>query len=132
MAHPQRQQRDDESSDLGAMRRADWSSSPIPPSWRKGGGSNQGIGRCFPSVEPALHSRVRSLPKHTRSNQEQHESDRDDEDDEGDGSDNQDDDVCTELKALTQCQLVAPQPRRAISPELIFSSAAERYAIPTC
>lgn len=120
------------SMDVSAHQRGDWAASPIPPLWTQGQAK-----RGVPSVDPAAHSRVRALPvdrwRYVVSDNQEHERagdhicDKEEADSDGDNN-QEDEDICTELKALPSLQLVAPEPRRVVSPELIFSSAAERYA----
>lgn len=111
------------------QQRDDWAASPIPPLWSHDSTVKRGV----PSVDPGAHSRVRALPQ-TRcfaGDNQEHEriggSVCENEDQLDVDGDNQEDDMCTELKALPPFSLVAPEPRRVVSPELIFSSAAERY-----
>lgn len=116
--------------DQQQRQRDEWAASPIPPLW----GPDQ-VKRGVPSVDPAAHSRVRALPQthNFAGNNQDHERigereryDKQEEADDGDGGSNQEDDVRPELKALPLFSLVTPEPRRVVSPELIFSSAAER------
>ncbi|GLD96306.1 hypothetical protein PINS_up004989 [Pythium insidiosum] len=98
--------------------------SPIPPSWRIGGHVPR-FGE--PSVEP--QTRVRALPKFpsllSRDDFEAKPANGGDaimSDDPIAGVEDEDDDV----PAMTaQFAVVTPQPRRVVSPELIFQSAAE-------
>ncbi|KAF1331537.1 hypothetical protein FI667_g4245, partial [Globisporangium splendens] len=128
MDHAHQQQTDGATITGGAGRRANWSSSPIPPFvWGA------------PSVEPVHEACVRVLAPRTppssssssassspdTSNQEGDEYGGREADDAASDNQDEDDDVCTETQALARCELVAPQPRRVVSPELIFSSAAE-------
>lgn len=124
---------------------ADWAgaTSPTPPDWMR---EHPTHGKL--RVDPVIHSRVRVLPathclksSSDRAVDNQVDESDDDDDDleyndnesdtfEGNNNNSNEESASSGPSArfshLPQHKLVAPEPRRVVSPELIFSSAAER------
>lgn len=114
-------------------KRDDWAASPVPSAWLQESVAGK---QAILSVDPVTHARVRALPVAAEKNQQHRAKSADDDDDDDEEEedlkqrlDDDREDLWTEMKAPSAARpqpLVAPQPRRVVSPELIFSSAAER------